>query len=470
MLTGKLFILYLLIGADVSIAISSNPSLDAEMQQFVEQYNSTAASSYYADSTHICAAGSYGYAQVINEEPVYDLYGRSSMGSNTKSMSSALIAVLLENNLVRGQTNGWETTLGSVFPDLAVGTPYEDVTLKALASMYAGFPANTDFWSYWYAENGTNMIQQRENLSRDAFLAIPESIPGTEFLYSNWGYVILGHVAEVSLNVTWEDALLTYLVLPLGMVPHTDGNADYFPFGAPDESGANWGHIFMNETTPHYPCDPNSPPYVEGNPDFQCDNCPNMGPAGTYSGGILNMSTYYLWTIQCASGIDTQSTVALSQQGCLEIQQLYASDGFYGFGWGVSMVGDGSGGFTKMLSHAGSNTFWIVYVNVFPELGYIAWAGSNSGRAEEDDMVHDIVAALPFYSFIDCSSSPDPIPSGDDDDDDELSAGAIVGIVFGCLVGIAVIAVLGMYVHRSFGNSYGGDLYKDNDLQERLDP
>ena len=41
---------------------------------------------------------------------------------------------------------------------------------------------------------------------------------------------------------------------------------------------------------------------------------------------------------------------------------------------------------------------------MFPDLGYVSWAGSNSGREEEDDMVHEIVAALPEYDFIDCSA------------------------------------------------------------------
>lgn len=78
------------------------------------------------------------------------------------------------------------------------------------------------------------------------------------------------------------------------------------------------------------------------------------------------MSRYYFWTIQCAAGESTQNAVSLSQQGCQEIQQLYAPndpDAFYGFGWAVSEVSDGAGGTTKMLSHAGSNNLWIVYVS-----------------------------------------------------------------------------------------------------------
>lgn len=258
-----------LMGADHAVA-STSSALNAEMKMFVEEYNSTAAASYYADSTHICASGSYGFAQVYEQEPWYDLYGRSSMGSNTKSMTSTLIAILLENNQVRGQTNGWETSLASVFPDLAAGTPYENVSLKALASMYAGIPDNTDFWSYYYSYDGTDIIAQRANITRDGFLATPMSTPGTEFLYSNWGYVMLGHVAEVSLNMTWEDALLEYVVLPLGLVPTTtEGTASYFPFGAPKEPQANWGHAEMSEEEPHYACDPNNPPDVPENPDFQ---------------------------------------------------------------------------------------------------------------------------------------------------------------------------------------------------------
>lgn len=271
---------FLLFGTIGSYGMVSNSALDMEMKTFVEKYNSTAASSYLADANHICDFGSYGFAQEDKEEPFYDIYGRSHMGSNTKSLSSVLVAILLENNLVRGQTNGWNTTLGSVFPDLAAGTPYEEMTLKALASMYAGFPDNTDFWAYWNAYNGTNLLQQREDITRDGFLAPPSTTPGTTFLYSNWGYVILGHVAEVSLNMTWEDALLQYLVLPLDMVPSSEGVAEYVPFGPPSEAGANWGHIYFNDSVPHFACDPNNPPDYPGYPDYQCDNCPNMGAAG----------------------------------------------------------------------------------------------------------------------------------------------------------------------------------------------
>ena len=75
-----LILLFSATGTDnVAASFSSSSELDAEMKLYVEKYNSTAASSYYADSSHICASGSYGFAQVNEQEPLYDLYGRSSM-------------------------------------------------------------------------------------------------------------------------------------------------------------------------------------------------------------------------------------------------------------------------------------------------------------------------------------------------------------------------------------------------------
>jgi hypothetical protein len=89
-------------------------------------------------------------------------------------------------------------------------------------------------------------------------------------------------------------------------------------------------------------------------------------------------------------------------------------------------------------------------VNVFPDLGYIAWAGSNSGREEEDQMVHAIAAALPFYSFIDCSSSIVG-PSGDEGgDDDSLTGGQVAGIVIGAIAGAAMIGgAVVFYLHKT---------------------
>jgi hypothetical protein len=152
------------------------------------------------------------------------------------------------------------------------------------------------------------------------------------------------------------------------MLASADGK-EYWPFGAPNGTDANWGHLVPG----HRPCDPNDPPHLQtaSEPDFACDNPPNVGPAGTYSGSLLNTSRYYSWMIQCVRGEPTQSVVSLSQAGCAVLQSPYGCSDedcttYYGYGWSISYVqlpGAPAGELVKTLSHAGSNTYNYVKVS-----------------------------------------------------------------------------------------------------------
>lgn len=77
-------------------------------------------------------------------------------------------------------------------------------------------------------------------------------------------------------------------------------------------------------------------------------------------------------------------------------------------------------------------------------------------------MVHEIVAALPGYSFIDCAVS-----SGEEgNDDDSLGGGAIAGIVIGCL---AAVVISLFFVHRSLSARKLED-EASQDLRRSLQP
>lgn len=132
--------------------------------------------------------------------------------------------------------------------------------------MYGGFQANADFWSFF--SHHVPLMEQRANLTAFAFKSIPTSIwPNTTYVYSNLGYVVLGHVAEVSMNITWEDLLIKYLIDPLKM----SDTSSYHPFTA--ATVENWGHIYYGAISTLVPCNPESPPYpYDQNPYFQCDN------------------------------------------------------------------------------------------------------------------------------------------------------------------------------------------------------
>lgn len=59
-------------------------------------------------------------------------------------------------------------------------------------------------------------------LAEVALLSSPVNTPGMTFLYSNWGYVVAGHIIEELADATWDEAVSERLFQPLGIYPGDD--------------------------------------------------------------------------------------------------------------------------------------------------------------------------------------------------------------------------------------------------------
>jgi hypothetical protein len=75
------------------------------------------------------------------------------LGSDTKAMTAAMIAALVEQKKL-----SWDTRLSDVFPDLNLPADKGAITLLELLSHRAGLPANTDWWAL--SKSGT-LAEQR---------------------------------------------------------------------------------------------------------------------------------------------------------------------------------------------------------------------------------------------------------------------------------------------------------------------
>ena len=154
------------------------------------------------------------------------------LGSDTKAMTAALIAVLVE----RGKLE-WTTTLEQVFPDLAAGFPPEmrRVSLLHLLSHRAGLPADLP----WFALAKPDRSLREQRLEAVKMLARAKllSEPGTAYLYSNLGYVVAGAVVEQTLSMSWEEAITKLVFEPLGMTSGGFGG-----LGTPGLIDQPWGH------------------------------------------------------------------------------------------------------------------------------------------------------------------------------------------------------------------------------------
>ena len=290
-------------------------------------------------------------------------------------MTSTLIAILIQS----GELPGWNATLGSVLPSLAGGTSYASVTLSQLVGMLSGIAENPpDWWTYHNAA-GT-LRQKRASCAADALTSTPVLSPGTGYVYSNWAYVVAGHIIEEALNMEWEDALLTRLFEPLGICL-TKADA----FGAPTSSTDPMGHLNG------IPCDPlaSSQPAGSG---YLCDNTPVLGPAGTFSGALAALAGYLAFHIRCHNGNDQSGLLTQAECVRLHAPADAAIHDAYGYGWECVTRAWAGGSDNLACTHTGSNNlnFMIVWIAPGIQRAFIAYANTPSAFT----MLEAVVASM----------------------------------------------------------------------------
>jgi CubicO group peptidase (beta-lactamase class C family) len=150
---------------------------------------------------------------------------RFHLGSDTKAMTATLAAVLVEKNLLQWSTK-WSTSDPWNDYHRGYSMPQNFTSLIDLLGHRAGVAANPAP----YPSDLLLLTEQREQVTRNAFLQAPSGTPG-QFLYSNLGYIIAARIMEQSTNSTYEGMMRTSLFRPLGM-----DSCDFGP------SPTVWGH------------------------------------------------------------------------------------------------------------------------------------------------------------------------------------------------------------------------------------
>lgn len=149
---------------------------------------------------------SYGSADLEWNVP-HSADSKFRIGSVTKQFTAAAILLLEE----QGKLNTSDP-LSRHLPN----TPdtWKDITLHHLLSHQAGLPNLTNL--PWYAENMTKPATPDAAIA--VFRDLPlEFTPGSEFRYSNSGYIVLGRVVELISGMSYENFLRDHIFTPLGM-------------------------------------------------------------------------------------------------------------------------------------------------------------------------------------------------------------------------------------------------------------
>jgi CubicO group peptidase (beta-lactamase class C family) len=279
------------------------------------------------------------------------------LGSDTKVMTSCLLATLIEAKKLK-----WETTLAEVFPEQAktMSPELQKVSLLHLLSHRAGLPPNLMWRSF--AKPGKSLKEQRAAVIEQVATIKLNSEPGTKYEYSNLGYVVAGAVAEKISGKSWEELMQQIIFDPLGMK-----SAGFGGLGTPGKIDQPWPHGADGKPT------------AKNGPDV--DNAAVLGPAGTVHCTLSDWAKFIADQLRGARG----QKGWLKPESYKQIQTTHF-EGNYALGW---LVVDRTWGNGKVLSHAGSNTMnyalaWVAPLRDAAFLVCTNMGGSNAAKATDE--------------------------------------------------------------------------------------
>lgn len=280
---------------------------------------------------------------------------RWHIGSCGKSITAALYARLVE----RGEAD-WGCALPELFPDLVDGIDagWSAITVDDLFVSQAGLPANLGRSERIAGLSDTRPLPEQRTEVVVAALSRAPRRPG-RFLYSNLGYIVVGAAIERITGVSFEAALGTHVLEPLGIA---SGG-----FGPPD---GLWGHggrmlalgpLGLVDLGGGVPADPTLP---------ESDNPPVMAPAGRLHLTLEDWVRFQRVFLDEGGGFLRPETVE-------HLLTPAAGTGHrQAFGWAPAHGIDG-----VSLGQQGSNTFWVATAVMSSRRDRTALVVCNEGRA-----------------------------------------------------------------------------------------
>jgi CubicO group peptidase (beta-lactamase class C family) len=326
---------------------AGDTAVTAVLRPIREQHGVPALAAAAVTPQGLRYVGAVGVRKWGTETPVEvgDLW---HIGSDTKAMTAALAARLVERGAL-----SWQTTPAQVFPELAAEFQPElgQVTLLHLLSHRAGLQANLD----WGRLAGQGTVQeQRLEAVREGLSRRPESKPGEAFLYSNLGYVVVGAMIERVAGKPWEDAITAEVFQPLGM-----RSVGFGGLGTPGQLDQPWGHSRRG-----HPVDTNGP---------DVDNPPVLGPAGRVHCTLQDWGRFIADVLRGLRG--EQPTLLGPASYRLVLTPAFGGD--YSLGWSVTQRSWGGG---TVLNHCGCNTMHYANAWVAPQRGFAILVCTNQGE------------------------------------------------------------------------------------------
>lgn len=259
---------------------------------------------------------------------------RLEIGSLSKAMTGSLIARLVEQKKLR-----WDTTLAEVFPAWreTMHPDFRHVTIEQLLLHRSGLPYDfeeADVAALLPSASG-DMAADRAMAMRYFLAHPPVHAPGSAYLYSNLGYIVLGLAAEARGGDSYRKLMEREVFAPLQI------SADV---GAPASGSSQRlsGHVFNNGGW--QPIQPTP------------DNSLWLAMTEAAGGVRLSMGDYGRYLREQLIGLDGRP--AFLEQ--VTFERIHSPLPGYGHGWGVAR--DPQLG--RVSQHNGSNGSYFAFAMV----------------------------------------------------------------------------------------------------------
>jgi D-alanyl-D-alanine carboxypeptidase len=293
------------------------------------------------------------------------LQDRWHIGSDTKAFTATMIARLVERGVM-----SFDDTLAASLPAISgsMDPAYRNVTITQLLSHTAGLPkltSDSELPPFSAAiASASGVMAQRAAIAR-AYLSQPPASKIGEFEYSNLGFIIAGAIAEAHTGKRWEDLIRQEVFTPLGIA-----QAGFGAPGRPGKLDQPQGHKETNGKL--VALDPS---------DSESDNPPALGPAGTIN---ITLHDWLLFAQDQLDGVNGHGK--LLKPGTY--RRLHTPvTGNYAFGWGAKLDADGR---PLLLTHSGSNGYWLADIRIMPKHNIIILLVMNCGNEAANVAVQDI--------------------------------------------------------------------------------
>jgi CubicO group peptidase (beta-lactamase class C family) len=366
-----------------SLNSAAHASLDASLHPYLARFDLPALAAAVVHNGHIVAAGATGIRRVGTTSLV-TIGDRFHIGSDTKAMTALLAAIAVESGKLR-----WDTTVASIFPELApaMAPDVGGITFEQLLSHTSGIPsdnpAQDKLLEQSFARPG-NLDELRYWVITGLVKQSLQSKPGAQFAYSNLGYTLAGAIIERVGGRTWEELIAKRVFDPLRLQ-----TAGFGPQSSPGRVDAPLGHRTLPDgTLKAMLAGPNG------------DNPEVIGPAGTVHLSVLDFATWAGWH----AGAGNRGPALVRRESFRKLHTMVIamppkpdapvgtpSSGRYGLGMGEVTLPFSPEPF---LFHGGSNEMNLAYIMLQPKYDFATVMMTNRGGDKADQALRALAASL----------------------------------------------------------------------------